>query len=70
MIHSKSRYYFTKLSDDDKEIYKQILAGWSDLNKTVSFGLPLTSSPDVSKIVETLQWTIRGCFLLILAEFN
>jgi hypothetical protein len=64
VTHSKSRYYFTKLSAAEKEIYKQLLTGWSDLNKTISFDLPLSTSPDIPKIVEYIAMDNPGLFFI------
>lgn len=67
MINAKSKYYFTKLTSTEQEIYKLILIEWGALKKKVTFELPSNVSLDVSKIVKYLSMDNPGLFFI---DFN
>ena len=65
MIQSKSRYYFTKLPVEEREIYMEIFTGWANLRKSVTVNMStVKNSHDVSRIIEYILWDNPGMFFI------
>ena len=63
MLKSKSKYYYSKLDEENKKIYDSILGAWEAKKQSVSFSMnPLNKNIDVQKILEYIKLDNPGLF--------
>jgi len=63
MLKSRSKYYYSKLDNDNKSVYDSILSAWEAKNPNASFTLnPLNKNIDIQKALEYIKIDNPGLF--------
>jgi len=63
MLKSKSKYYYSKLDEENKKIYDTILCAWEAKKQSASFSMnPLSKYIDVQKVLEYIKLDNPGLF--------
>jgi hypothetical protein len=71
MIESKSKYYYTRLTKSEKNVYDSILSEWAARNRAPSFINNLLSGKiDIQKIVNFVSWDNPGLFYVDFSRFT
>lgn len=70
MIKSRSKYYYSRLGDSQKEVYKSLLLQWEKLEENPIVKVGNLKSEEITKIIKFINLDNPGLFYLDFSQFS